>query len=80
VASRAGPQGAPATEDRKWHGSMTYCLGGTTTPALCRPATMHVTSERNRHRQLLSKTIFTQATSHTHVGYVSLRCAHGEAT
>jgi hypothetical protein len=25
----------------------TYCLGGTTAPALCRPATTHVTRERN---------------------------------
>jgi hypothetical protein len=31
----------------------TYCLGGTTTPALCRPATTQVTSERNSKRQLL---------------------------
>ena len=31
----------------------TYCLGGTTAPALCRPATRHVTSERNSSRQLL---------------------------
>jgi hypothetical protein len=27
----------------------------TAAPALCRPATTHVTSERNRHRQLLSE-------------------------
>jgi hypothetical protein len=33
----------------------TYCLGGTTAPALCRPATTHVTTERNSHRQLLSE-------------------------
>jgi hypothetical protein len=33
----------------------TYCLGGTTAPALYRPATTHVTSERNSQRQLLSE-------------------------
>jgi hypothetical protein len=31
----------------------TCCLGGTAAPALCRPATTHVTSERNSQRQLL---------------------------
>jgi hypothetical protein len=46
----------------------TYCLGGTTTPALCRPANTHVTSERNSHRQSLSERSWQQGATHS-TGY-----------
>ena len=42
----------------------TYCLGGTTAPALCRPAPTHLTSDRNSQRQSLSERSWQQGATH----------------
>jgi len=48
----------------------TYCLGGTTVPALCRSAKTHITNERNRHRQLLSERSSRRSASRRWTGSV----------